>query len=210
MTNLVWITPEAQKHIAFCARVSNPENQHNPETTKLLKYCIKHGHWSVFEMASMCVEIKTTRAISAQILRHRSFSFQEFSQRYAAVDVESIGDINIRVAGTTNRQSSIVADLTNEQMEAVAVAEHLRGESFAAYKELVRLGIATECARMYLPLSTKTTIYMTGTIRSFIHYVMLRCKMDTQQEHRDIAIGINNILWDNLPQVMQAVEEHWV
>jgi thymidylate synthase (FAD) len=161
-------------------------------------------------MASMCVEVKTTRAISAQILRHRSFSFQEFSQRYAEVDTEAIQPVDIRLAGTTNRQSSIVGELTNEQADAVAVANHLREEAFFAYKDMVKLGIAPECARMYLPLSTSTTIYMTGTIRSFIHYVMLRCKPDTQQEHRDVAVAINNLLWDNLPNVMQAVEEHWV
>jgi len=209
---LVWITPEAEKHIAYCARVSNPANQDNPEIARLLKYCIKHGHWSIFEMASMCVEIKTTRAISPQILRHRSFSFQEFSQRYAVAEKPDVPEQ--RLAGLYNRQSSLALphfdELNTEQQTALRLAEQSIEASHEAYKALVVSGIATETARAILPLATPTTMYMTGTIRSWIHYVQLRTKMDTQQEHRDIAVAINNILWDNIPTTMQAMEEHWV
>jgi thymidylate synthase (FAD) len=210
---LVWITPETEKHIAYCARVSNPANQDNPEISRLLKYCIKHGHWSIFEMASMCVEIKTTRAISPQILRHRSFSFQEFSQRYATVnEFPYMGDM--RMAGSTNRQSSQPLpewdDLSEDQQRCLLDAKRAVWGASEAYNGLIRAGIAAETARMVLPLCTPTTMYMTGTIRSWIHYVQLRTKIDTQQEHRDIAVAINNILWDNIPVIMQAVEEHWV
>lgn len=208
---LVWITPEAEKHIAYCARVSNPANQDNPEISRLLKYCIKHGHWSIFEMASMCVEIKTTRAISAQILRHRSFSFQEFSQRYAVVE-DGIELPEIRLAGATNRQSSLPLpdELTQNQQNCLNDARLMLIEHQVIYTNLIKAGIAPETARMFLPLCTPTTMYMTGTIRSWIHYVQLRTKIDTQKEHRGIAVAINNILWDNIPTTMQAMEEHWV
>lgn len=208
---LIWITPEAERHIAFCARVSNPSNQDNPDSTRLLKYCIKHAHWSVFEMASMCMEIKTTRAISPQILRHKSFSFQEFSQRYASVN-ELFDMPSMRLAGSTNRQSSLPLpdDLTDDQEQALHHAKYIVEESQAAYQNLLKVGIAPETARMVLPLATPTTLYMTGTIRSWLHYVALRCKLDTQEEHRLVAVDINNILWDQVPHIMQAMEEHWV
>lgn len=208
MTKLVWITPDAEKVIGYCARVSNPGNQDNPDVARLLRYCVKHGHWSIFEMASMCVEIKTTRAIAAQILRHRSFSFQEFSQRYAVVDTD-IDVPAMRLAGAHNRQSSLKLpaheELTKEQQDALYVASSVVEFATDVYRDLVKCGIAAETARMILPLCTPTTMYMSGTIRSWIHYVQLRTGADTQLEHRDIAQGIQNIMLEHLPITMEAL-----
>ena len=208
MTKLIWITPEAEKVIGYCARVSNPKNQDNPDVSRLLSYCIKHGHWSIFEMASMCVEIKTTRAIAPQILRHRSFSFQEFSQRYAQVaEFPILGQM--RLAGTTNRQSSQLLPEWKELDENLQVvidraAMAVEG-SYYAYNRMIDAGIAAETARMVLPLCTPTTMYMSGTVRSWIHYVQLRTQEDTQLEHRQIAESIKALMVEHLPITMGVI-----
>jgi len=208
MTKLIWITPEAEQVIGYCARVSNPANQYNPDVARLLSYCIKHGHWSIFEMASMCVEIKTTRAIAPQILRHRSFSFQEFSQRYAQVaEFPILGQM--RLAGTTNRQSSQPIperkDLDAEMQGVILDAELAVSRAYDAYNKLIGAGIAAETARMVLPLCTPTTMYMSGTIRSWIHYVQLRTQEDTQLEHREIAESIKALMVEHLPITMGVI-----
>ena len=208
MTKLIWITPEAEQVIGYCARVSNPANQDNPDVSRLLSYCIKHGHWSIFEMASMCVEIKTTRAIAPQILRHRSFSFQEFSQRYAQVPTKpNMGQM--RLAGTTNRQSSQPMpdlDKLNDDISlAISLAEIATENAWWAYNKLIKAGIAAETARMVLPLCTPTTMYMSGTIRSWIHYVQLRTQEDTQLEHRQIAESIKALMAEHLPITMGVI-----
>jgi len=208
-TKLVSITrPEidgintAEDLISYCARVSNPSNQMNTETApRLLAYLIKHKHWSPFEMASMTVEIKTSRAIAAQILRHRSFSFQEFSQRYStATEFEGI---EWRLQGKTNRQ---VGD------EEVELSQELKNKiddylntSKSLYQLILEEGIAKECARMVLPLNTSTTIYMSGTVRSWIHYIDIRAKEDTQKEHRQIALEIKEIFKQHFPNVAEAL-----
>lgn len=208
MTKLIWITPEAEKVIGYCARVSNPKNQDNPDVSRLLSYCIKHGHWSIFEMASMCVEIKTTRAIAPQILRHRSFSFQEFSQRYAQV-TESFIMGDMRLAGTTNRQSSQPLpewkELDENLQDAIDRASLAVEGSYYAYNRLIDAGIAAETARMVLPLCTPTTMYMSGTARSWIHYVQLRTQEDTQLEHRQIAESIKALMVEHLPITMGVI-----
>jgi thymidylate synthase (FAD) len=208
MTKLIWITPEAEQVIGYCARVSNPANQDNPDVSRLLSYCIKHGHWSIFEMASMCVEIKTTRAIAPQILRHRSFSFQEFSQRYAQVaEFPILG--KMRLAGTTNRQSSQPmperGKLDAEMQGVILDAELAVSRAYDAYNKLIGAGIAAETARMVLPLCTPTTMYMSGTIRSWIHYVQLRTQEDTQLEHREIADSIKALMAEHLPITMGVI-----
>jgi thymidylate synthase (FAD) len=209
MTKLIWITPEAEQVIGYCARVSNPANQDNPDVARLLSYCIKHGHWSIFEMASMCVEIKTTRAIAPQILRHRSFSFQEFSQRYAPVATMAILN-GMRLAGTTNRQSSKPLpewkDLTEEQQERIKDAQRAVRDANEAYTGLLASGIAAETARMVLPLCCPTTLYMSGTIRSWIHYVQLRTQEETQLEHREIADSIKALMAEHLPITMGVIK----
>jgi thymidylate synthase (FAD) len=204
MTRLIWITPEAEQVIGYCARVSNPANQDNPDVSRLLSYCIKHGHWSIFEMASMCVEIKTTRAIAPQILRHRSFSFQEFSQRYAEVhDFPVLGQM--RLAGTTNRQSSQPLPERGFDTDIILDAELAVSRSYWTYNKLIKAGVAAETARMVLPLCTPTTMYMSGTIRSWIHYVQLRTEEDTQLEHREIAESIKALMAEHLPITMGVI-----
>lgn len=202
---LIWITPAAEETIGYCARVSSPQNQ-GKDASRLLRYCIRHGHWSVFEMASACFEIQTTRAISAQIIRHRSFSFQEFSQRYATVDTPPEFPA-MRHAGATNRQSSIEAPLTPQQDAIVASARTLTRLAHQSYKRMIEAGIASECARAVLPMCSPTRLYMAGTIRSWIHYTNLRKKNDTQEEHRQIAENIHAILSDHLPTIMAALSE---
>ena len=183
---LQWITPDAQHMIAKCARVSNPTNQENRTTEyRLLKYLASHKHWSPFEMASMCVEIKTTRAISAQILRHRSFSFQEFSQRYAEAQTYEIP--YFRMQDHQNRQSSLDVISEEKQADLQQQTTTLMNKCFDLYEELVSAGVAKETARNVLPLATETTMYMCGTIRSCIHYIEVRTAPDTQKEHREIA-----------------------
>ena len=204
-TRLVWITPDAQQVIGDCARVTSPQNQ-GKDALRLLRYCIRHGHWSPFEMASMCIEIETTRAISAQILRHRSFSFQEFSQRYARLQKQPELP-EMRLSGATNRQSSIRAELTAGQRAVVQRAANLMYLLSQAYHEMVDCGIAPECARAVLPMCSPTRLYMAGTIRSWIHYTDLRKKSDTQEEHREIAQNILAIMREQLPVVMTSLEE---
>jgi thymidylate synthase (FAD) len=202
--NLVWITPDAEKLVGKIARVSNPENEDNPDYEKLLKYLIKHKHWSPFEMASMCVEIETTRAISPQILRHRSFSFQEFSQRYAVAEAE-LSLPTLRRQDTSNRQNSIDdidPELQSELNHAIAKQMHSARD---CYRMLLQVGVAKECARAVLPLNTKTRLYMSGTIRSWLHYCDLRAWHGTQWEHTQIALQIMNILRDSVPTIFAAM-----
>ena len=203
---LIWVTPDAEKLIAKIARVSNPNNEDNPNSEKLLKYLIKHKHWSPFEMASMCVEIHTTRAISAQILRHRSFSFQEFSQRYA-IPTDTFATVlpDLRRQDEKNRQNSI-NDLPEQTTEYYKerIDEHFR-EGVKLYESLLHSGVAKECARSVLPLNTVTRLYMSGTIRSWLHYVDLRGDNGTQREHMSIARSVGNILADELPSVARAM-----
>lgn len=189
--------------VAFCARVSNPSNQNNKETSeKLVKYLAKHKHWSPFEMVDMCVEIKTSRAIAAQILRHRSFSFQEFSQRYA--EATALEPIQWRMQGATNRQvGDEPADLAEDALQAI---QDLNETALEVYGLLTEQGVAKECARMILPLTTQTTLYMKGSIRSWIHYVLVRATQETQKEHRDIALAIKKILKQHFPDVCKALD----
>ncbi len=200
---LVWVTPDAEKLIGKLARVSNPANEDNPNVEGLIKYLIKHKHWSPFEMASMCVEIQTTRAIGAQILRHRSFSFQEFSQRYA--EVTEIDVPKLRRQDLQNRQNSIddFPDELSEELQDIISLHNDR--SNALYKKLLAYGVAKECARNVLPLSTKTRMYMSGTIRSWLHYIDLRASHGTQVEHSQIAAQIGEILDTELPTVTRAM-----
>jgi thymidylate synthase (FAD) len=183
------------------ARVSNPDNQLNTATgDRLLKYCVEHEHWSVFEQAMMTVEIVTSRAIAAQILRHRSFTFQEFSQRYAEASI--IEPQQLRKQADNNRQSSseVIQDPTCQQLIDVLNTVALR-----TYNELLKKGIARECARVVLPLGCQTTMYMTGTCRSFIHYINLRTKPETQLEHREIALAVKSVFAHVFPRTSTAL-----
>ena len=200
---LVWITPDAEKLIGKIARVSNPKNEDNPNVEGLIKYLIRHKHWSPFEMASMCVEIETTRAISPQILRHRSFSFQEFSQRYAEALDTSIP--RLRRQDKKNRQNSIddIPDYVEEHL-ADKIDAHFRSAQ-DLYKSLLAYGVAKECARAVLPMNTETRMYMSGTIRSWLHYIDLRGDNGTQSEHMKIARSIGEILSDQCPTIARAM-----
>ena len=207
--HLISITPDAEQTMAYIARVSNPSNQDNEKYAGLLKYCIKHNHWSVFEQSTMTLEIETTRAIAAQILRHRSFTFQEFSQRYAQTNY--LGDIELpklRRQDQKNRQNSTddldpnVIDTLNKQMQT------LFDSSLALYNQMIELDVAKECARMVLPLCTPTRIYMTGSCRSWIHYINLRSAHGTQKEHMDIAEACRKVFPEQFPTVAEALE--WV
>ena len=203
---LVWITPNAEALVGKIARVSNPNNEDNPDVEKLIKYLIKHKHWSPFEMASMCVQLDTTRAISPQILRHRSFSFQEFSQRYA-IPTDTFATVlpDLRRQDTANRQNSI-DDLENETQEYYEqrIDDHFR-ESVRLYESLLHSGVAKECARSVLPINTVTKLYMSGTIRSWLHYVDLRGSNGTQKEHMSIARSVGEILDTELPTIARAM-----
>ena len=202
--NLISMTPDAEKTIGYCARVSNPKNQDNPEVSGLLKFCIKHGHWSIFEKANMVVEINTTRGIAAQILRHRSFSFQEFSQRYAKA--EGFEYIQPRRQDTKNRQNSW-DDLEEEDKTWFEYTnKKIQDATNDFYEEALERGIAKESARFLLPLSTKTRMYMNGTVRSWIHYIKLRTDPSTQKEHQDIANEIKGIFREELPIISEALE----
>jgi thymidylate synthase (FAD) len=204
---LISITPNAEETIAYCARVSNPSNQENHETVdKLLGYCIRHNHWSVFEMANIVLEINTTRSISPQILRHRSFSFQEFSQRYARVsDLGGIDLPHLRRQDTKNRQNSI-DDLSSEDTQLLyRRTAQLFAEAEDLYSEMVSKGIAKECAREVLPMAAPTRLYMNGTVRSWIHYIELRIGNGTQLEHRQIAEQARTIFSENLPMISRAL-----
>ena len=206
---LITLTPDAEKNMAFVARVSNPNNQGNENFSGLLKYCIKHQHWSVFEQAHMTLEIETTRAIAAQILRHRSFTFQEFSQRYAQSN--ELGNIELpelRRQDKKNRQNSIddlesdVVEKLNKQMIT------LFSSAQSLYNQMIEYGVAKECARMVLPLCTPTRIYMTGSCRSWIHYINLRSAHGTQKEHMEIAEECRSIFTEQFPVVSEALE--WI
>lgn len=195
----------AEELISYCARVSNPSNQLNVETApKLLKYLINHKHFSPYEMVSFTVEINTSRAIAAQILRHRSFSFQEFSQRYA--HTTGLQNIEWRLQGKTNRQ--VGEELFEISSELQDVISNIQNKSIELYETLVKTGVAKECARMILPLNTSTTLYMTGTVRSWMHYLELRTKEDTQKEHRNIAEQIKKIFIKEFPATSCAL--NWI
>jgi thymidylate synthase (FAD) len=202
---LVHITPKAEELISYMARVSNPTNQNNTETSdRLIRYLIQHQHWSPFEMVNMCVEIETTRSIAAQILRHRSFSFQEFSQRYAKVAV--LPEIpELRRQDHTNRQNSVddLADSVKDYFNW-SIGE-LYAKSYNLYEEMLEAGVAKECAREVLPLSSPTRLYMNGSIRSWLHYCDLRTSNGTQREHAIIAGMIQDILYKELPNVCAAM-----
>ena len=203
---LVWITPNAEALVGKIARVSNPNNEDNPEVEKLIKYLIKHKHWSPFEMASMCVQIDTTRAISPQILRHRSFTFQEFSQRYAIpTDIFATVLPDLRRQDYDNRQNSI-DDLENEtqQYYEQRIDDHFR-EAVKLYESLLHTGVARECARSVLPINTVTRLYMSGSIRSWLHYVDLRGSNGTQAEHMKIARSVGEILDTEVPIIARAM-----
>tara|TARA_B100001113_G_scaffold142986_1_gene117039 strand:- start:304 stop:936 length:633 start_codon:yes stop_codon:yes gene_type:complete len=206
---LISITPDAEKTMAHIARVSNPDNQDNPKYAGLLRYCIKHNHWSVFEQSSMTLQIETTRAIAAQILRHRSFTFQEFSQRYAAST--KLGTLEIpklRKQDDKNRQNS-TDDLDPKIIESLNMQMGtLFGSAMALYNQMLELGVAKECARMVLPLCTPTKLYMTGSCRSWIHYIELRSAHGTQKEHMDIAEACRKVFTEQFPSVSEALE--WV
>ena len=200
---LVHITPDSEQLIAYMARVSNPANQSNPDATRLIRYLIKHKHWSPFEMVNMCVEIQTTRSIAAQILRHRSFSFQEFSQRYAQV-AERPSALNIRRQDTLNRQNSIddIDDFTKQayQVKANLLYDH----AYNLYQDMIDNGIAKECAREVLPLSAPTRLYMNGTLRSWLHYTDLRSSPGTQLEHKLISDCVKEIILNQTPRIYEA------
>lgn len=207
ITKLVSITPDAENTVAYCARVSNPTNQNSDNIAKLLKYCIEHEHWSIFEMAFMTLELNTTRGIAAQILRHRSFTFQEFSQRYADANLlaENIPPFELRRQDTKNRQNSI-DDISDEIRVKwnTQIREHF-GKAKAIYDGMIADGIAKECARFVLPLATPTRLYMSGSIRSWIHYINLRSSHGTQKEHMQIANDCKQIFIDQLPIISEAL-----
>ena len=206
--NLVSVTPDAEKTMAYVARVSNPSNQDNENYAGLLRYCIKHNHWSVFEQSHMTLEIETSRGIAAQILRHRSFTFQEFSQRYADANLlaEEIHVPELRRQDTKNRQNStddlegyLRITLESEIAQHFAASKNL-------YKRLLEMGVAKECARFVLPLATTTRIYMTGSCRSWLHYIDLRSAHGTQKEHMIIAEQCREVFKEQFPIVAEAME----
>ena len=205
---LVSVTPDAEQTMAYVARVSNPANQDNENYAGLLRYCIKHNHWSVFEQSFMTLEIETTRAIAAQILRHRSFTFQEFSQRYADSPLlsKAIPLPELRRQDTKNRQNSIddldqkTIDLLTRQMDT------LFSSSMALYQQMLDRGVAKECARNVLPLCTPTRIYMSGSCRSWIHYINLRSANGTQKEHMVVAEACKKVFVEQFPTVAEALE----
>ena len=207
-STLVNSTPDAEKNIAYCARVSNPNNQQNDNISGLLSYCIKHKHWSIFEMAFMTVEINTNRGIAAQVLRHRSFTFQEFSQRYADTTylAEEIPMFSLRSQDNKNRQNSI--DNVNQEIVFKwnrQVREHF-AKGKALYDAMIEDGVAKECARFILPLATPTRLYMSGSIRSWIHYIDLRSSNGTQKEHQDIALSCKDIFKSQFPIISEALQ----
>jgi len=200
---LVSITPQAEETIAYCARVSNPSNQDNPNSFGLLSYCVKNGHWSIFEQANMVLEINTCRAVAPQILRHRSFSFQEFSQRYSIADGFVVH--HARRQGKTNRQTSTDDLDKSTQNWFIQSQNKIWQLAYTEYKEALEKEIAKESARALLPLNTATRLYMNGTIRSWIHYIQLRTEVDTQFEHRRIAEQCRVIFLQQMPQISKAL-----
>ena len=202
--SLIHATPDGDTLIAYMARVSNPFNQDNTETSsKLISYLIKHKHWSPLEMVNMCVEINTTRSISAQILRHRSFSFQEFSQRYAPVTANPVIP-DLRRQDTKNRQNSIddLDPFTKQDLQLKA--KYVFEQAQMLYDEMLGAGVAKECARNVLPLSSRTKMYMNGTLRSWVHYCDLRCSNGTQLEHKIIADQCKKLIIQQFPMVAEA------
>ena len=204
---LVSTTPDAEKTMAHIARVSNPNNQDNPNYAGLLRYCIQHEHWSVFEQSFMTLEIETTRGLAAQILRHRSFTFQEFSQRYA--DSNLLGEIELpelRRQDVKNRQNSIddLDPAISEKLQKQMIT--LFSSSLALYNQMLESGVAKECARFVLPLATPTRLYMSGSCRSWIHYINLRSAHGTQKEHMDIANACKEVFIENYPTVSEALD----
>ena len=207
---LVTVTPKAEETMGYVARVSNPKNQDNPKVAGLLGYCIKHGHWSVFEQAHMTLEIETTRGLAAQILRHRSFTYQEFSQRYA--DSSMLGEViplpELRRQDDKNRQNSIDdLDPFVVQDFDLKMQRHFV-DGMKLYKQMLDAGVAKECARFVLPLATPTKLYMTGSVRSWIHYINLRSAHGTQKEHMLIAENCRAIFNEQFPAVAQALK--WI
>jgi len=207
---LISITPDAETTMAYIARVSNPNNQDNPNYAGLLKYCIKHNHWSVFEQATMTLEIETTRGIAAQILRHRSFTFQEFSQRYADTNLiaEDIPLPELRRQDTKNRQNSTDDLPVDLKIELYSKIQDHFNAAQDLYKELLEADVAKECARFVLPLAVPTKIYMTGSCRSWVHYINLRSAHGTQKEHMVIAEECKKVFAEQFPAVSEALE--WV
>ena len=207
---LISVTPDAEKMMAYVARVSNPNNQENPNYAKLLGYCIKHNHWSVFEQAFMTLELETTRGVAAQVLRHRSFTYQEFSQRYAdsSMLADQVPMFDLRRQDTKNRQNSIddVDPFVKQEFE-IKVRRHF-DEAMVLYQSMLDSGIAKECARFVLPLATPTRIYMSGSCRSWIHYINLRTANGTQKEHMDLAEGCKKVFIEQFPTCAEALE--WV
>ena len=208
MIKLISVTPEAEKTIGYVARVSNPNNQENPKVAGLLKYCIQHQHWSIFEQAFMTVEIETTRGLAAQILRHRSFTFQEFSQRYADTNLlaDEIPMFDLRSQDLKNRQNSNDDVPQNKKQDLQEKIAEYFVQSMDLYNELLANGIAKECARFVLPLATPTRLYMSGSIRSWIHYIDLRSAHGTQKEHMDIAEGCRDIFKEQFPIIAEALD----
>lgn len=206
--DLVSVSPDAERNIAYCARVSNPNNQDNENISGLLNYCIKHHHWSIFEMGFMTLEINTTRGLAAQILRHRSFTFQEFSQRYADTSFlsEQIPLFELRRQDNKNRQNSI-DDIPDEIRSKynVLIREHF-AKAKGIYDQMLKDGIAKECARFVLPLATPTRLYMSGSIRSWIHYIDLRSSNGTQKEHQEIANMCKDIFVREFPVISKALD----
>ena len=205
---LISVTPDAEQHMAYCARVSNPSNQDNEKFAGLLRYCVKHQHWSIFEQAYMTLEIETTRGLAAQILRHRSFTYQEFSQRYAdsSLLAETIPLPDLRRQDTKNRQNSIddIDPFVRQEFQ-IKMQKHF-AEGMKLYQEMLNANIAKECARFVLPLSVPTRLYMTGSVRSWIHYIDLRSANGTQKEHMDIANRCKEIFIEQFPSVAEAME----
>ena len=207
---LISVTPDAEQMMAYVARVSNPNNQENPNYAKLLGYCIKHNHWSVFEQAFMTLELETTRGVAAQVLRHRSFTYQEFSQRYAdsSMLADQIPMFDLRRQDTKNRQNSIddIDPFVKQEFE-IKIRRHF-DEAMTLYQSMLDMGIAKECARFVLPLATPTRMYMSGSVRSWIHYITLRSANGTQKEHMDIAEACKKIFVEQFPTCAEALE--WV
>ena len=205
---LISVTPDAEKTMGYVARVSNPSNQENPKVAGLLKYCVNHQHWSVFEQAFMTLEIETTRGLAAQILRHRSFTYQEFSQRYADSSLlgETIPLPELRRQDTKNRQNSIDdIDPFTIQKYQMLMQDHFK-DAMELYQKMLDEGIAKECARFVLPLAVPTRLYMSGSCRSWIHYITLRSANGTQKEHMDIAEACKQIFIEQFPTVSEALE----
>jgi len=207
---LISVTPDAEKMMGYVARVSNPSNQENPKVAGLLKYCVKHQHWSVFEQSFMTLEIETTRGLAAQILRHRSFTFQEISQRYAdsSMLADTIPLFDLRRQDIKNRQNS-TDDLDPKLVHdyEIGIKNHFENAMWL-YKDMLDNGVAKECARFVLPLATPTRLYMSGSCRSWIHYINLRSAHGTQKEHMDIAEACKNVFVEQFPTVAEALE--WI